>query len=338
MERRVMGNYHARCGAGEKPEVLAPEAYLSLFALPDDFYSLLSTMRKRSISCNIIIQNLAQIKAMNKDLWETITGNCDVFIYLGGNEQSTHEYVSKLLGKWTIDKRTHGESFGKNGNANSNYDVLGRELLMPDEVRKFPNNQCIVVIKGEDPVRDLKYQTLKDKNYKKERKKGDYISQPRESEEMKAMSNNEFTLYGEAGINYFKELADDGAENISILKITPEELETLDLSDFEEENIKEEDLEIFLEENRQTLLESAKVDELVKKELESKLAALNRKDNNLAYRLETYDYSAAQKEQAMQGLNNGLSEELVLTYFHPQKSVEDMIILRQLAEQTLKGD
>jgi type IV secretion system protein VirD4 len=91
VERRMTGNCHVRCGAREKSEVLAPEAYLSLFALPDDYCSLLSTMRSREISSVIIIQNLAQIKALFKDTWETIPGNCDTFIYLGGNEQSTHK-------------------------------------------------------------------------------------------------------------------------------------------------------------------------------------------------------------------------------------------------------
>ena len=112
----MMGNYHARCGAGEKPEVETPEAYLSLFALPDDFCSLLSTMRSREISSIIIIQNFAQLKALFKDTWETIPGNCDTFIYLGGNEQSTHKYVSELLGKGTIDKKSSGETKGRQGN------------------------------------------------------------------------------------------------------------------------------------------------------------------------------------------------------------------------------
>ena len=108
-------------------------------ALPDDFCSLLSTMRSREISATIIIQNLAQIKALFKDTWETITGNCDTFIYLGGNEQSTHKYVSELLGKGTIDKRSTGETRGRQGSASRNYDVLGRELNTPDEVRKLDN-------------------------------------------------------------------------------------------------------------------------------------------------------------------------------------------------------
>ena len=138
------GNYHARCGAGEKPEVETPEAYLSLFALPDDFCSLLSTMRSREISSIIIIQNFAQLKALFKDTWETIPGNCDTFIYLGGNEQSTHKYVSELLGKGTIDKKSSGETKGRQGSSSRNYDVLGRELFTPDEVRKLDNKKCII--------------------------------------------------------------------------------------------------------------------------------------------------------------------------------------------------
>ncbi len=86
----MMGNYHARCGAGEKPEVVTPEAYLSLFALPDNFTKILATCRSRLISIVIIIQNLAQIKKMYEKDWEVLPGNCDVLVYLGGNEQSTH--------------------------------------------------------------------------------------------------------------------------------------------------------------------------------------------------------------------------------------------------------
>ncbi len=108
-------------------------------ALPDDFCSLLSTMRSREISSIIIIQNFAQLKAFFKDTWETIPGNCDTFIYLGGNEQSTHKYVSELLGKGTIDKKSSGETKGRQGSSSRNYDVLGRELFTPDEVRKLDN-------------------------------------------------------------------------------------------------------------------------------------------------------------------------------------------------------
>ena len=135
----MMGNYHARCGAGEKPEVETPEAYLSLFSLPDDFDKILSVMRSRGVSVSIILQNLAQLKALFEKQWESIVGNCDEFLYLGGNEQSTHKYVSELLGKETIDTNTYGKSSGRSGNYSTNYQISGRELMTPDEVRMLDN-------------------------------------------------------------------------------------------------------------------------------------------------------------------------------------------------------
>lgn len=130
-------------------------------ALPDDYCSLLSTMRSREISSVIIIQNLAQIKALFKDTWETIPGNCDSLVYLGGNEQSTHEYISKLLGKATIDKKSSGETRGRQGSSSRNYDVLGREIMTPDEVRKMDNKKCLIFIRGFDPILDDKYNPFK---------------------------------------------------------------------------------------------------------------------------------------------------------------------------------
>ena len=128
-------------------------------ALPDGFLEILATCRSREISCNIIIQNLAQLKTLFKDAWETVTGNCDVLLYLGGNEQSTHKYISEMLGKVTIDKKSTGETLGSHGSSSRNYDVLGRELLTPDEVRKLDNNKCLIFIKGRDPILDEKYKT-----------------------------------------------------------------------------------------------------------------------------------------------------------------------------------
>lgn len=162
----MMGNYHARCGAGEKPEVETPEAYLSLFALPDEFDKLLATMRSREISVSIIIQNLAQLKALFEKQWESIVGNCDEFLYLGGNEQSTHEYVSKLLGKETIDTNTYGQSKGRNGSYSVNWQITGRELMTPDEVRMLDNRYALLFIRGERPVKDFKYDVLKHPNVK----------------------------------------------------------------------------------------------------------------------------------------------------------------------------
>ncbi len=134
--------------------------------LPDSFDSLLSTMRSREISVSIIIQNMAQLKALFEKKWESITGNCDEFLYLGGNEQSTHEYVSKLLGKETIDINTYGQNKGRQGSFTKNDQTQGRELLTPDEVGKLDNRYAILKIRGEDPVMDLKYDLMKHPNVK----------------------------------------------------------------------------------------------------------------------------------------------------------------------------
>ena len=133
-------------------------------ALPDEFDKLLSTMRSREISVSIIIQNLAQLKALFEKQWEAIVGNCDEFLYLGGNEQSTHEYVSKLLGKETIDTNSYGQSKGRNGSYSTNWQLAGRELMTPDEVRMLDNRYALLFIRGERPVEDLKFDILKHPN------------------------------------------------------------------------------------------------------------------------------------------------------------------------------
>lgn len=129
-------------------------------ALPDDFCSLLSTMRSREISSIIIIQNLAQIKKIFEKDWESLVGNCDTLIYLGGNEQGTHKYISEYLGKMTIDKKTTGITRSSHGSSSQNFDVLGRELMMPDEVRRLKGKKCLVFIRGYDPIIDDKIHTL----------------------------------------------------------------------------------------------------------------------------------------------------------------------------------
>ena len=133
-------------------------------SLPDDFDKILSVMRSRSVSVSIILQNLAQLKALFEKQWESIVGNCDEFLYLGGNEQSTHKYVSALLGKSTIDTNTYGKSEGRSGSYSTNYQISGRELLTPDEVRMLDNRYAILFIRGERPVLDFKYDILKHPN------------------------------------------------------------------------------------------------------------------------------------------------------------------------------
>ena len=133
-------------------------------ALPDGYARLQATMRSRNIMSTIILQNISQLKALFKDDWEGIIGNADGFVYLGGNEQSTHKYISELLGKETIDTRTSSQSKGRNGSFSQNFQQTGRELMTPDEVRRLDNKNAIVLIRGEKPVMDEKYDILKHPN------------------------------------------------------------------------------------------------------------------------------------------------------------------------------
>lgn len=135
-------------------------------ALPENFEKVLATCRGREISINIIIQNMAQIKAMFKDSWENLTGNCDTYIYLGGNESTSHEYISKSLGKETVDVKTRGVTHGRNGSSSNNFQSVGRELLTPDEVRMIDNNYEVVIIRGERAVMDKKFVLQKHRNIK----------------------------------------------------------------------------------------------------------------------------------------------------------------------------
>lgn len=185
-------------------------------ALPDEFDKLLSTMRSRQIFVSIILQNLAQIKALYKDSWESILGNCDETYYLGGNEQSTHKYISELLGKETLDTNTYGKSEGRSGNYSTNYQQTGRELLTADEVRLLDNNYGLLFIKGERPVKDKKYDLLKHPNIKQTLDGGcePYIhGQTRhfiDDWQNILLTNNEYELLdAEETENYLKEIEEN---------------------------------------------------------------------------------------------------------------------------------
>lgn len=135
-------------------------------SLPDGYARLQATMRSRNVMATIILQNISQLKELFKDSWEGIIGNADAFVYLGGNEQSTHKYVSELLGKETIETRTSSQSRGRNGSYSQNFQQAGRELLTPDEVRMLDNRYALVLLRGEAPVIDEKYDLMRHPNIK----------------------------------------------------------------------------------------------------------------------------------------------------------------------------
>lgn len=145
---------HVHCIMDEFPNV----------ALPDEFDKILATMRSREISVSIIIQNMAQLKALFKDSWESLVGNCDTLLYLGGNEKETHKYISELMGKETLDTRTYGQSKGRSGSFSINDQQTGRELLTPDEVRLLDNRKALLFVRGERPILDGKFDLTRHPN------------------------------------------------------------------------------------------------------------------------------------------------------------------------------
>lgn len=135
-------------------------------SLPDDFDKILATMRSRGISASLILQNLSQLKALYEKQWQSIAGNCDSFLYLGGNEPETHRYVSEMLGKATIQARSSGRSRGAGGGSSVSRQRIGRSLLLPEEIRQLPRNECLLLIRGEKPVRDRKFDPCRHPSYR----------------------------------------------------------------------------------------------------------------------------------------------------------------------------
>ena len=189
--------------------------------MPNNFDKILATCRSRGVYCVPILQSLAQLKTLFTDgAWEGIVGNCDTFIYLGGNEASTYEYVSKLLGKWTIDKRTSGESKGTSGSYSENYDVLGRELMLEYELRLLPDDECIIFVRGENPIRDKKWFPWEHEVYLEARKCGAFV--PAVQKEKQKQQMEECDFIGEESllslIHIYKELDEAQAgDNAGVL-------------------------------------------------------------------------------------------------------------------------
>ena len=280
-------------------------------ALPDDFCSLLSTMRSRRISSIIIIQNLAQIKALFKDTWETITGNCDTLVYLGGNEKSTHQYISEMLGKSTIDKRSTGETRGVHGSASRNYDVLGRELMTPDEVRNMSNKKCLIFIKGFNPIFDDKYIPFRHKNFSQTEDGGGkaYVHDP----SLNQGSLRPVKLLSEKQINDIKEYKKEN-EVVHIMDMSLEEVMMLDdTKRLYFENPKESessgDEGSVKAISRTDILENMSEQELM---------------DEITNRMCMMDFSREQIEEITKSLDAHMKLSILLSYLYPTTSAEEM--------------
>ena len=280
-------------------------------ALPDDFCSLLSTMRSRRISSIIIIQNLAQIKALFKDTWETITGNCDTLVYLGGNEKSTHQYISEMLGKSTIDKRSTGETRGVHGSASRNYDVLGRELMTPDEVRNMSNKKCLIFIKGFNPIFDDKYIPFRHKNFSKTEDGGGkaYVHDP----SLNKGSLRPVKLLSEKQINDIKEYKKEN-EVVHIMDMSLEEIMMLDDTKrlyFENSNESESSSD---EGSAKTISRTDILENMTEQELM----------DEITNRMCMMDFSREQIEEITKSLDAHMKLSILLSYLYPTTSAEEM--------------
>lgn len=280
-------------------------------ALPDDFCSLLSTMRSRRISSIIIIQNLAQIKALFKDTWETITGNCDTLVYLGGNEKSTHQYISEMLGKSTIDKRSTGETRGVHGSASRNYDVLGRELMTPDEVRNMSNKKCLIFIKGFNPIFDDKYIPFRHKNFSQTEDGGGkaYIHDP----SLNQGSLRPVKLLSEKQINDIKEYKKEN-EVVHIMDMSLEEIMMLDDTKrlyFENSNESESSSD---EGSAKTISRTDILENMSEQELM----------DEITNRMCMMDFSREQIEEITKSLDAHMKLSILLSYLYPTTSAEEM--------------
>lgn len=335
-------------------------------ALPDDYCSLLSTMRSREISSVIIIQNLAQIKALFKDTWETIPGNCDTLVYLGGNEQSTHEYISKLLGKQTIDKKTSGETKGRQGSSSRNYDVLGREIMMPDEVRKMDNKKCLIFIRGFDPILDNKYIPFAHPVFSQTADgEGEVFRYGR------ALPDNiteaPFTILNGESLAYYEKLKEQG-EEVYIDSISYEDFMRLGKSEMERRFISLDEQERRRQYNEQyakeivyqipgEVPEMAEPDETdtgesggmvqnlvsvlpdrgdVKKESQKparREKQLQGGEDNITFRLLHWNFTKEQKAEVKRALDARLPKDYILSYAYPANSVIKMMACRKQYER-----
>lgn len=292
-------------------------------ALPDDYCSLLSTMRSREISSVIIIQNLAQLKALFKDTWETIPSNCDTLVYLGGNEQSTHEYISKLLGKSTIDKKSSGETRGRQGSSSRNYDVLGREIMMPDEVRKMDNKKCLIFIRGFDPILDDKFSPFGHPMFAQSADgEGEPYVHVRNSVSEDSVTAPAFTILNDKALSYYEELQKKG-EQVYIDKLSYEEFLLLGQVD--------------LKKRFMDMDEAQTVEEFHEEQAKELMYAQDEKEeasNNIPYRLMHMSFTKEQKAELQRAMDVCVPKDIILSYFYPDTPVTRMMEIRRQYEST----
>lgn len=312
-------------------------------SLPDDFSKILAVMRSRSVFVSIILQNIAALKALFEKEWESIIGNCDEFVYLGGNEQSTHKYVSELLGKGTIDKKSSGETKGRQGSSSRNYDVLGRELFTPDEVRKLDNKKCIIFIRGFDPIMDNKFIPFNHPmfNQTADGKGEPYVHQIRGADNL---IGPPFEILSDKAVKYYEKLKDKG-ENVYIDSLTYEQFMMLGDAELSRRFSMQDEAEQKAKIDREQANELEYVDESQKSEATESANASSgsagakpvrnperekpKWEDTITNRMLHWSYTPEQKEEVKKALAAGVPKATILTYFYPEVTVEKMSSYRK---------
>lgn len=302
-------------------------------ALPDDYCSLLSTMRSREISSVIIIQNLAQIKALFKDTWETITGNCDTTVYLGGNEQSTHEYISKLLGKATIDKRSSGQTKGRQGSSSLNYDVIGRDLMTPDEVRMMDRKKCLVIINGLPPVMDDKFVPFGHPLFEQTADGAGtpYVhSLPMDGKGIEPP----FVLLSSEALEYYEEQKKKG-EPVYIDRLSYEEFRLLGQAEMEKRfvDLDEQEQKERYNEEQERELEYPAPAESFNGEMEKSVSEEEAQpEDSIQNRMFRMHFTKEQLNEVQRAMLVRVPKEVILSYFYPETPVAKMMEIRKRYE------
>lgn len=301
--------------------------------LPDNFPNILATCRSYGISINVIFQNLAQLQKIFEKEWESLTGNCDFFLYLGGNEKGSHKYVSEMLDKWTIDKQNSSKSYGQYGSASRSTDVLGRELMTPGEVRLLSRKKCILIMASNYPVVDYKCRTQKYMEFKEAKKLGKYVHHPvilRDKDGKYITSPSpakEYELITKNSFSKYKELAETNPD-IHIYKFNASDLS---LEDIEDESISAERLNELLSVYQENVEREIAFEEEQKKKKSRKISHLN----SLMDIVTNQNYTDEQLIEVQYALSQGLSEEEIKEHLLKQNlsSVRMHFMIDLLVEQ-----
>lgn len=290
--------------------------------MPSNFEKILATCRSRGIYCVPILQSLAQIKKLFKDgAWEGVVGNCDTFVYLGGNEQSSHKYVSELLGKWTIDKKTEGESKGSSGSSSKNYDVLGRDLLDASEMRLLPNDKEIVLLRGERPLIDRKWHPWEHEIHNIARSYGDYKL------EVYERSDDSVSLIQGEELAFYERLAEN-SDDVVIHDIDLISFLTADFSslDDDDDDISEEEFNALLEQLSETEVERIAREEKEAYEKKKLEEFMEEYDDMSLLDFFKSDYCDDKRRNIITELNQlGVSEENVKKDVAPDIPIEKVL-------------